>query len=249
MNGIRKRALALGCAAAAVWAGAGEDLTPEAILRKTDEARGNLTGVRWRVELAVNEGGRTNSQAYAVRARGHDFLAEAVEPLKLKGNKVLMVKGNMWFHKPDLSKPVPISQRQKLTGNAAYGDIAATNYAQDYEPGLLPDETVGDEACFVFDLKANTTKATYDRIRYWVSRDRLVALKAEYFTVSGKKFKSAVMEYANTVDAAAGERRPFISRMLIKDELMTSDTTVMSFSDPMIEEIPPRLFDVNRLTD
>ena len=42
-------------------------------------------------------------------------------------------------------------------------------------------------------------KTTYDRIKYWISKDRVVGVKAEYFTVSGKQFKSAAMAYTNTV--------------------------------------------------
>lgn len=76
---------------------------------------------------------------------------------------------NMWFVKPGLRKPVPISPRQKLSGGAANGDIASTNYAGDYKAQYVSDERVGETDCYLFDLLSNTRKATYYRIRYWIN--------------------------------------------------------------------------------
>ena len=187
------------------------------ILRKADQSRGNLEGITWRVILVDK---RSESMTFDVKARGFDIFAENQAPPKDRGNKVLMVNGNMWFHRPGLSKAVPISQRQRLMGNAAYGDIVATNYAEDYEATPLEDETVNGELCYVFDLKAKDNRSAYDRIKYWISKQHVVGVKAEYFTVSQKKFKSAAMESTNTV-RIDGEVRPFISKITIYDELLS----------------------------
>lgn len=233
------------CAASAVEQAATPPETSEAteILRKADAARGNRAGVAWQV--TIDSG--SSSQTLDVKARGFDVLTETIAPAKHKGDKLLMRDGSMWFYKPDLSKPAPISQRQKLMGEASYGDVAATNYAEDYEPSALPDETVDGELCQVYDLQARSKKATYDRIKYWVSKERGVGVKAEYFTVSGKKFKSSTMTYDNTVEDEDGEPQIFISEMTIKDEVTKGNQTTMTFSDPTLEEIPARIFDVNLL--
>jgi hypothetical protein len=157
------------------------------MLINADQARGNRDGITWEVAIESSGNGRGARMVFDVRARGFDTLATAVSPPKDKGNKVLMVNGNMWFYKPGLSKPVPISTRQRLMGNASYGDIAATNYSQDYDATLLREETIDGDACHVFDLKAKTPTATYDHIRYWISKTREVGIKAEYYTVSGKR--------------------------------------------------------------
>jgi outer membrane lipoprotein-sorting protein len=218
----------------------------EHILRRADEARGNLDGVTWEVALEAIERAHTTTMTFDVKARGFDFVGENLAPPKHKGNTVLMLQGNMWFYKPRLSRPVPISQRQKLLGNAAYGDIAATNYAHDYEPGLLPDDMVNGEPCYVFDLVSKDKRTTYDRIKYWISKRRLVGVKAEYFTVSGKKFKLATMEYANSV-VVNGERRPFISQLRFHDELMTADITTLTFNRPRFQLLPDHVFNLNLL--
>jgi hypothetical protein len=215
------------------------------ILHKADQSRGNLAGITWTVVLG-NADTPTETMTFDVKARGFDILAESLAPPKDRGNKILMVNGNMWFHKPGLSKAVPISQRQRLMGNAAYGDIAATNYADDYEATSRNEESVNGEDCYVFDLKAKDSQAAYDRIKYWISKRRVVGVKADYFTVSGKKFKSASMESANTV-RVDGEVRPFISKIIIYDNFVTSNVTTLNFTKPTFRKLGNYVFDVNLL--
>jgi hypothetical protein len=239
---------------AACWAcffGAGQGQGPDQgereILRRADESRGNLAGVEWTVDIDAVEHGKQQLRKLSVRARGYDFLAEFVEPPKTRGQRVLFVQHNMWFSKRDVSKPVPISSKQKLVGGAAYGDIAATNYADDYAATLLPAEVVEGEPCYTFELKAVARKATYDRIKYWISKERGVAVKAEYYTVSGKLFKHAVFEFDHRV-RIENEDRPFISRMTISDALKEGTFTRLQFSEPRLTDLPDSIFNVNLLT-
>lgn len=218
--------------------------TTRDILRQADQSRGNLEGITWEVLLTSIKKKRTETMSFEVKARGFDILATTLSPPKSQGNRVLMINGNMWFHKPRLSKPVPISQRQKLLGQAAYGDIASTNYAEDYDATLLAEERVDDELCYVFDLQAKDKKATYDQIKYWISKDRLVGVKAEYFTVSGKKFKSATMVYAHEVTIEEA-KRPFVSAIRIQDELIADAVTTLSFEAPRFEDLPNYVFNLN----
>jgi hypothetical protein len=227
------------CASAAAASGAYD------ILRKADQSRGNLEGITWKVILAHKDT-RAETMTFDVKARGFDILAENVAPPRDRGNKVLMVNGVMWFHRPGLSKAVPISQRQRLIGNAAYGDIAATNYADDYEATALPDERVRGELCYLFDLRAKSNRAAYERIKYWISKERVVGVQAEYFTVSGKRFKSATMESANTIKID-GQVRPFISKITIYDELLSSNVTTLDLTKPTFRKLANYIFDVNLL--
>lgn len=222
---------------------AGQD---EEILRRADEARGNVDGITWTVDLEAGRGEDADSSTYLVKARGFDIKAENLAPPKSKGNILLLLKGNMWFYKPGLSKPVPISRRQKLLGLASNGDIASTNYADDYEPTLLGEEAVDGEMCYVYDLKSRDNKTTYDRVKYWISRDRLVGVKAEYYTVSGKRFKVATMAYDNETNID-GQQRPFISKFVIRDDLMSDDVTTLTLKDPVIEDLPDYIFNLNLL--
>lgn len=223
---------------------ASADISVYDILKRADEARGNLQGVSWDVLVESVENQRRDRMVYEIKARGFDISGISLEPPKYKGNKLLMLKTNMWFYKPGLSKPIPISQRQKLMGNAAYGDIASTNYAEDYEATALPDDVVDGEECYVFDLQSKNDKTTYDRIKYWISKQRVVGVKAEYFTVSGKKFKLADMEYANTA-LINGEPRPFISKITLNDTLLNENVTYLNLTKPRFDPLPDYVFNLN----
>ena len=218
-------------------------LSPKDILRKADQARGNADGVEWRIDIRSVERGRQQQRTLRVRARGFNSLAEFLAPPNVKGQKLLMLDRNMWFAKPGLSKPVPISPRQKLLGGAANGDIASTNYAGDYTVVKTSEGTVNGEKCYLFDLKASDNRATYDRIRYWISMERLVGVKAEFYTVSGKMFKTAVFEYKNSI-TIDGKPREFISRMVITSALIKNDVTTMDYGKVVIEKIPDSVFNL-----
>lgn len=214
------------------------------ILAEADRARGNLEGVTWTLRLVSSDPKGGDSMLLEVRARSFDVLATTLEPARSKGEKLLIRKENMWFHKPDVSKPVPISKRQKLLGQAAYGDIATTDYAGDYAATWLGNEQVDGRWCWIYDLRANSNNATYDRIKYWIDQRELTGLKAEYFTVSGKLFKTAFMEYDNRVSRDGG-LKPFISRITILGRLVDSERTVLTFTRPTLEVLPDYIFDLS----
>jgi hypothetical protein len=229
----------------ALWATESPDL---AILRQADESRGNLAGVSWDVRIVSNEKNEYRRQDFFVRAKEFDVLAMVTFPPRHKGDKILMVKRNMWFSNKDLTKPVPISQRQKLQGLAAYGDIPATNYTDDYRAKRLPSEVVNGEECFVFDLTAKDKKrSTYDKVRYWISKQRLVGVKSDFFTVSGMLIKTAYHKYDNAI-LTHGKRRPFISQIDFRDALRPKLETSMLFTAPSIRPVPSHIFNVNLMT-
>ncbi|MBW2662525.1 MAG: outer membrane lipoprotein-sorting protein [Deltaproteobacteria bacterium] len=222
------------------------EMTPKEILEKSDEARGSVKGIEWEIKLESIENGRKQSRTLKIKARDFNSLAEFISPPKVKGRKLLMIDRNMWFIKPGLRKPVPISPRQKLMGSASNGDIASTNYAGDYDATLVSEDTVKGELCYLLDLTAINKKVTYDRIKYWVSKKRLVGVKAEFFTVSGKIFKSATFEYGNSIPIE-GKPKPFVSKMIITDAVIKENVTTMTYSKIRLKKIPDSTFNLNLL--
>ncbi len=229
----------------ATRAGASE-MTPKEILIKSDEARGNIEGIEWVIDILSIERGRKQHRTLRVKARDFNSLAEFLSPPKVKGRKLLMMDRNMWFVKPGLRKPVPISPRQKLLGGASNGDIASTNYAGDYKITQTTEDIVAGEPCSLFDLIATNKKATYDRIKYWISRERMVGVKADFFTVSGKVFKSATFEYGNRIQVG-GVPRLFVSKMVITNAVMKGDVTTMTYKKVEVRKIPDSVFNLNLL--
>ena len=218
-----------------------QDVDAAAILRQADTARGNASGLEWTITLQSFDKDKTDNMTLTVKAQNDNSVAFFLEPQSVKGQKMLMKKNNMWFIKPGLSKPVSISPRQKLMGDAANADIASTNYAEDYQAEILGSEAVDGVECYVMDLKGKSKKVTYDQIKYWVSKDRNLGVKAEFYSVSGKLLKSALFKYDGTVQLD-GQPHPFVSEMKILDAVMKEKYTVMNYSNISVAEIPASEF-------
>lgn len=219
----------------------------ERLLRDADRARGALPdGITWTVELTSVEEGARRSRTMIVKARGVDALAETIAPPRNKGEIVLFNDRALWFVKPGLRRPVSISARQRFQGDASNGDIASTHYARDYTGTVVGEEVVGGEPAWRLDLVAKGRDVTYDRIRYWVSKARHLALRAEFLTAGGDVFKSATFEHGNRL-RVGGETFDFVSRMVITDAMGTGGVTTLSFSSPRAETHAPSLFNVNNV--
>jgi outer membrane lipoprotein-sorting protein len=220
---------------------------PIALLKDADRGRGGSEeGLIWNVQLTATEGGNTSTRAFEVKARGDDALAEATTPPRNKGEIMLFNDRTIWFVKPGLRKPVSISARQKLSGEAANGDIASTNYARDYEPALAGEETVRGEKTYKLELKAKGKNVTYDRIRYWISDGKHLGVKAEFLTLAGEVFKTAEFEYGNMMESR-GQKFPFVSRMTIRDAGPTGDVTVIDFTAPKSSQLAAAQFNINNV--
>ena len=217
------------------------------ILKNSDQARGGgLQGIVWEIKLQSRDGDKMDEpQRIIVKAVDESSIAETQEPVRFKGSKLLQVERNMWLTRPGLSKPLPISPRQRMSGQASNGDIAATNYAGDYDAQLKETESLDGEPCYVLDLAAKHKRATYDKIRYWVSVKRGVGIKAEFYSVSGKLLKTARFAYDNAIEHD-GKRIPFISKMTIRDALIDAETT-MEFGTVKVKKIAASEFDLGQM--
>jgi hypothetical protein len=225
----------------------GAEMSIKDILRHADRARGNVEGIVWDITITTNEDGTRESRGLTVKVKGNDTLAKFTSPPNMNDRMVLMKDRNMWFIRSGLKKPVSLSPRQKLLGDAANGDIASTNYVEDYDGTLLGEEAVHGEACYVLDLRATNKNVTYDRIKYWVSKARLVGVKAEFYTLSGKLFKTADFKYNNRIQITGREEAPFVSELVIRDAIQKDRVTTMTYSHIKVEPIPNTTFNLNLL--
>ena len=219
------------------------------ILKDADRSRGSAAvaeGISWEVVVTSKGAGNDNTISHDLKVKGNDALAEATAPARNKGETMLFNDRNIWFFKPGLKKPVAISPRQKLMGQAANGDIASTNYARDYDGKIVGSEKIEGQDTWKLELKAKTKNVTYDRIRYWVSKKDRLGIKAEFLTVSGDVFKHATFEYKNKMEQA-GKQFPFVSKMVITDALNAASVTTLDYKSPRADKHADAIFNVNNL--
>lgn len=213
-------------------------LSQDAALLAAEKSRGVMTGgtgVQWTVTVSGSK-----SAKFLATSKDGKIFAEVLEPADSAGNRYLAeAKGDMWFYKPDLSRPVSVPKRQRLSGDAAIGDIASTSFVEGYKVAGQEPGDVNGEAATVYTMKANSLGDTYASIKYWVTNGANLGKKAEFYSKSGTLLRSSVMEYDNS---AAG--RPFLSKMTIQDG---SRTIILSFSDVKIGDFPDSMFERDNL--
>lgn len=205
----------------------------EQALIQAEQSRGVMTGgtgVQWTVDVS----GSKNARFLATSQDGKIY-AEVIEPADAKGRKYLAEsKGNMWFWKPGLSRPVSVSKRQRLSGDAAIGDIASTSFVDGYKVVGKEEIDYNGEKGAVYSLKANSLSDTYALIKYWVSHDGNLGKRAEFFAKSGNLLRTSRMEYDNQANG-----RPFLSKMEISDG---SRNITLEFSNVKIGKYPASMF-------
>ncbi len=224
-------------------------LDAQAIVRKSDQARGGDldSGMAMQSTIVSLKDGK-EVRSYSVLIESHDgnSLITFTAPAFSRGTKMLMRQRNMWFLSSDVKKPVPISPRQRLLGDASNGDIATVNLARDYTAKITGEATVDNLVCHKIELIARTKDTSYDRIVYYVTKADQLGIKAEYYTVSGRLFKTASMRYENKL-TVAGRAIPFLSRMEIGDAVDKKQKTVLTYANPQLRSIPPSRFDLQSL--
>lgn len=224
-----------------------EDLATQ-LLKASDQGRGGVVdGVQWEAEIQTFENGEESKREFLVKAKQQDAFVEATAPAKNKNEVFLFNDRQMWFFKPSLKKPVSISARQKLSGQAANGDIASTNYARDYSATMEKSEVINGEKFHVLLLKANAKNLTYDQIRYWISDKTKLAMRADFLTLQGKTFKSGQLEYKNMI-SIKGRSFPFVSQLIITDAKFNQNKSIIKYSNPKAVDHSDSLFNVNNLT-
>ena len=220
---------ALAVVAGLAFSANASELTDNNILAEADTKRGALLGVNWKLEVKAAEG----DSSLDVTARNEDFLAVYEKPSSQRGEKILERGQNMWFIKPGVRNPVPISPRQKLLGAASYGDIASQRWTSDYKVTSRSDSVLNGKNVYVFMLKGNE-HATYEKMRLYVDMSMLAAVKSDMMTADDKMLKSATYEYANTAPSRTGDS-PMISKMVITDT--NGGTTTLTYSKPTFSNV------------
>jgi outer membrane lipoprotein-sorting protein len=217
--------------------------TSDQLLLDAERYRGVMTGkqgIQWRVDVENSGGQGAPSSAFMAVSQGNKIYAEVIQPASAKGRKYIASSdGDMWFWKPGLSRPVAVYRRQRLSGDAAIGDIASTSFVDGYSVISASRGEFDGEEAVVYTLQANGIMDTYAKIKYWVTRESHLGRKAEFFTRTGSLLRTSTMYYENQIDG-----KPFLSKM----EVVDSDRkVVLKYSEPKLGQYSPALFNKDYL--
>ena len=157
------------------------------IVKKADTMRFIESDNSFVVEVNDIKGNDTQKTKYKVFSKGtHMSRVETIFPELQAGRKLLMKDNDLWFFTPDIKRPTRVSLQQKLTGEVSNGDLARTNFGDDYAVEIKGEEKIdGVDAIHLF-LKKKNDEVTYSAIDYWVSKKNYTPLKASFKSDNGK---------------------------------------------------------------
>jgi len=139
-------------------------------------------------------------------------LVRYTAPAKERGTAYLRSGESTWLYLPAAEKVVRVGAKQNFGGgDFSNADIFRLSLVRDYDPTLAGEEAAEGEPCYRLELKAKDRSVAYDRVAYWVRSDgTFYPVKADYYTLSGKKLKSLVLSQVKPI---GGRPRPTLLTM------------------------------------
>lgn len=197
------------------------------LLSEIDEFRNPSES--YQMQVRIKSSHEADESKFMVFLKGNDkTLVKVLAPQKNLGRNMLMIGENMWVYIPNIRRSVRVSLNQKLTGEAANGDISRMRWENDYNYKIQKQ----DKDIIELFLEAKKQGLTYSKIRAWVDARDKRPLKAEFLTLSGKVIKTATYEDYKKV---LNKERP--TKIHIVDHLRKDH-----FSDLFIEKMENKKF-------
>lgn len=216
-----------------------DDTYARSIVEKADQVRFPSEG--FQVDIVINSSQpdkQAETRKYRVLSKGNENTVVMVtEPAAERGQIILMKGRDLWVFMPEVSQPVRISLAQRLTGQVANGDLARANFAGDYNPKVLREETINGEHYVVMELSAVDRSVTYQKVIYWVNKKNAFPLKSEFYSLSNRLLKKCSYENFQTL---AGKIRP--TRLVMEDALKGNEKSTLDYSEMKLRDLPDKIF-------
>jgi outer membrane lipoprotein-sorting protein len=211
----------------------------DGIVALSDEVRNPAPAYVMDVDITVEQPGeRPVVAGYEVSIKGRDrSLVRFTRPASDKGKLLLMVRNDMWYYVPTVSRPIRISPLQRLLGQVANADIARTNYSVDYRATLVGTEVIDGHPCHVLDLTALDDQVGYHRIRHWVDAQTYQPVRSDFYAVS-----NALLKTARFGDLALVHGRLRPRELVVRDATKRDHVSVIRYSNIRIVSLADHLF-------
>lgn len=234
------------CLAVCVCAACAAALTPEEILKKSDEVRGTNSGFKVEIRIESYKDNKVENTMEIVThikalepGGGVTSLVKFLSPAVSRGQVMLRDKNVLWLYSPNSRFVIRIPPQQRLMGSMSNGDVSSVSYQSDYEVVSL-DESLPET--FVLDLKRKNPEATYPAIKYWVNKTGFQPEKAEFYSESGRLLKT--MEFTE-YRMEMGKLRPYA--IVTFDGDNRSERTVSYYTSYESESLNDKYFTKNNL--
>lgn len=219
------------------------DVQSQSLLQKIDAFRVPYAQFLIRTRLTVYNGKALHETAvFDAYINGDDKSLVVQKEGRNRDMKILYVNEKMWVQLPNARRPIRITPIQRLMGQASNGDVAMVSYGDGYTAEVESEVEVRGVPCEKVRLIARKASATYNRIMLYVRQSDKRPVKAEFYLVSGKHFKTAYYETYMRIND-----QDILQRMTIVDELRKEEKTTFEYELVEEKQIPVKYFNKNYL--
>lgn len=220
-------------------------LTGIEMVKKADQMRYIEEDNSFMVQINDFKGASTQTTKFKVYSRGaHNSLVETLFPERQAGRKLLMKDDDLWFFSPDIKRPTRISMQQKLTGEVANGDIARTNFGDDYTVEVKNTEKINGADAVHLVLTKSKTEVTYPAVDYWVNAKNFQPIKAVFKSDGGKELKVATYSEPKPILG-----RTLMTKMEIVSAINKTQKSVLIFTGFAKEKLNGAFFNKESLNN
>ncbi|NBW83125.1 outer membrane lipoprotein-sorting protein, partial [bacterium] len=192
-------------------------LSPDEIVRRADDVR--CPAQSYFMEVEVVSTGQDEPVRLEVFTKGREKTrVNTIAPARDKGRKMVMVGEDMWAYVPNLKRSVRVALNQKLTGQAANGDVSRMRWWGDYSAKQESE----DGKSWTLLLTATKKGLTYDKLRVWIEKKSFRPIRAEHLSLGGMILKKT--QFGNYKEIS-GTVRP--TEIFIQDAKKQEDSSVI----------------------
>lgn len=138
--------------------------------------------------------------------KGNKMAAIFIDPPRQKGQAFIRDGDNMWMYLPRSKKILRIGAKENsMGGEASNADMMRIDLSKDYNGTYLYDEEIDGIICYKLELKAKNRTVAYNKIHYWISKEKELPVKREFFSLSGNTLKTM---YFKDIKIIGGQERP-----------------------------------------
>ena len=190
-----------------------------------------------RVTADVTAGSETLTVQVDLQERAARLTVQA--PAARQGEVLLLVGERLWYTRPGLLRPAPISAQQALQGAATNRDVVflLTRAKDAYDAALSGTETVDGTPTRVLQLTARTAEAPYPRVRVWIADDPRRVLRLVFQDSKGQDLRQADLRWGGSV-VIDGKTWPFPTGATVRDLRRAGAPTVVTWRDPVAMGFP-----------
>jgi outer membrane lipoprotein-sorting protein len=218
--------------------GAAPSADPQTIVSRVDQIRN--PGDSYSMSVQITSLPDNDLSGFDVSIKGNDkTVVKTTAPARDRGRNLLMLGEDMWAYIPNLKRAVRVSLSQKLTGQAANGDISRMRWSGDYDPKI---ESQNAQQWVIF-LSSKKKGLTYDKVRAWIDKKTFRPVRAEFLSPEGKVLKRASYGGYKQI---AGMVRP--TEIMIQDALREQEKSTIRILSMKSQKFPDSIFNQNNLS-